>query len=265
MPTMKYTNKSGKRVPSVTTVIGNLGWSSKALMHWAWKLGMESKDYREVRDIACDTGSYVHLAIECHIFGAPIPQEETDKVTFEDTVIADKGLEQYKILESDLALQCLESELPLVSEEFNYGGCPDNIYECDTRKIKVTVDNEAVASYLCSLGIEKPVLLNDTKSSKGIWPGNIIQLGAYNHLIRECTRYRPDGFLIVKFNKNVDDALNDKKMITFIPVPQDLIDRGFEIFKHLLPIHKEKYQFEKAVSALSGYIKKEEETEAKGI
>ena len=41
MPLVKYKNKSGKRLRSVTTIIGNqLGWNKQALIAWYTKLAM---------------------------------------------------------------------------------------------------------------------------------------------------------------------------------------------------------------------------------
>ena len=38
MPTQVYKNKAGKRVSSVTTIIGNLGWNREALMRWVYSM-----------------------------------------------------------------------------------------------------------------------------------------------------------------------------------------------------------------------------------
>jgi hypothetical protein len=251
MPTQKYYNNTGKVVPSVTTVIGNLGWNREALMRWVYSSMKQGVDPYEKRDKACDLGTYIHLCIEHHIYNAPVPEEDTSRMSFEDVLIAEKAVDKYKQLESDLALTCLESEIALVSEEYNFGGCPDNIYQCDTRRIKCTVENEVVAAYLCGLGMEKPVLLNDTKSSKGVWASNIIQLGAYDHLIRESTKYRPDGYLIVKVNKDIDQVIDDINLVSLIPVPKKMIETGWEIFKHLLYLHTIKPSFEKDVKQLT--------------
>ena len=63
MPTQPYLLKSGERVPGTTTIIGRFK-ESGALIHWAWKLGMEGRNYREVRDSAADAGTLAHAMIE---------------------------------------------------------------------------------------------------------------------------------------------------------------------------------------------------------
>ena len=42
MPTIPYRNKEGKRVPGVTTIIGNIGWNTGPLNWWAFNQGMEA-------------------------------------------------------------------------------------------------------------------------------------------------------------------------------------------------------------------------------
>lgn len=48
MPTTIYRNKAGKRLPSVTTIIGGLGWNREALM----RLGLVEHEsrYRSLRE-----------------------------------------------------------------------------------------------------------------------------------------------------------------------------------------------------------------------
>jgi len=60
MPANIYKNAQGKRIPGVTTVISNLGWSKGGLMHWAWEQGINGIDYKETRDKAADTGTIAH-------------------------------------------------------------------------------------------------------------------------------------------------------------------------------------------------------------
>ena len=50
MPTGKY-ELDGRLLPGTTTIIGKFK-NSGALIHWAWKQGMDGIDYRETRDQA---------------------------------------------------------------------------------------------------------------------------------------------------------------------------------------------------------------------
>ena len=75
-------------------------------------------------------------------------------------------------------------------------------------------------------------------------------------MIREATNYRPDGYLIVKVNKDIDQVMEDINLVSLIPVPKQMIETGWEIFKHLLYLHNVKSQFEKDVKQLTENVSK---------
>jgi len=66
MPTPRkgYYNAEGKRLPSVTTVIGKWKDSIEGLLGWANKCGMEGKHHRDVSGDAADSGTLTHLMVE---------------------------------------------------------------------------------------------------------------------------------------------------------------------------------------------------------
>jgi hypothetical protein len=74
-----YVLADGTSVPSVTTVIGR--WKeSGGLIHWAWKLGMEGRDYRDVRDSAASSGTIAHAMVDASIRGIEfIPPKDVDE------------------------------------------------------------------------------------------------------------------------------------------------------------------------------------------
>lgn len=77
-----YRNDAGKRVPSVTTILGLL--DKPGLLYWAWECGVNGLDYRKERDKAGDIGTLAHYLIECKIRGltpdtASYSQEYIDK------------------------------------------------------------------------------------------------------------------------------------------------------------------------------------------
>ncbi|KKL19997.1 hypothetical protein LCGC14_2459870 [marine sediment metagenome] len=86
MGTQPYLNKEGKRIPGNTTILQNLGWKTPGLMHWAWSLGMEGKNYREVRDEAAGTGTFIHSCVDIELAGkfwgypSDMPEEERCKI-----------------------------------------------------------------------------------------------------------------------------------------------------------------------------------------
>src|SRR3954466_9022885 len=82
MPTAKagYYTKDNKRVPSVTTIISKFK-ESGGLIHWAWDLGMQNKDYRQVRDDAASAGTLAHSLVEQWITRQPLAIEGDEDTT----------------------------------------------------------------------------------------------------------------------------------------------------------------------------------------
>ena len=70
MPANIYKNKDGKRVPGVTTVIGqNLGWNKQQLMAWANTMGLDGKHHYDVSEKAATTGTIAHKMVELELKG----------------------------------------------------------------------------------------------------------------------------------------------------------------------------------------------------
>ena len=67
MPKIDYRNADGKSLSGVTTILGNLGWNSGALIGWAYKRGKEGKSLRDQE--ALDVGSITHLMVEADLRG----------------------------------------------------------------------------------------------------------------------------------------------------------------------------------------------------
>ncbi|GAJ13993.1 unnamed protein product, partial [marine sediment metagenome] len=80
-----YRLADGATIPSVTTILSIL--DKPGLPHWAWELGRQGLDYREIRDAAGRVGTIAHYLIACHLKGEtpdypPLSYlpEEADKV-----------------------------------------------------------------------------------------------------------------------------------------------------------------------------------------
>ena len=182
MPTFNYRTKDGKRVPGTTTVIGHRK-ESGGLIHWAsavtktWVeenlpklqgealtnetvlgfLGeMEKNDYRKARDKAADAGNLAHEMIENSLQGEDPSDVEGPDELFET---AWKGYKAYEEWAQGSKLEIVETETPLVSEQFRFGGTPDAI--------------GMVAGQLALL---------DWKTSNRIYGDYLMQLAAYRHL-----------------------------------------------------------------------------------
>ena len=158
MPRIAYADKAGNKVSGVTTILGSsLGWKTPGLMHWAWKVGSEGKDYREERNKAADAGTLAHACAEAIITGKDLPViPEEHKAKVEGAVSA------FRAWQEQTRLHLVASEIPLVSETHKYGGCIDAVGALDGA-----------------------AMLIDFKSAKDLYPDVVVQVAAYASLWTE--------------------------------------------------------------------------------
>lgn len=180
MPTQHggYYLADGTRVPSVTTVIGKFK-NGDALMNWAWRMGKEGKDYRQVRDQAADAGTLAHAAVDAWIHKKPF--------VFEGEIeIVDRARTAFRaFLEwaEQTRLQATHTELPLVSERYRFGGTFDALLIGNSRA------------------------MGDWKTSGGIYQEYLIQVAAYGILWEENFPDEPitGGYHLLRFDKTYAD------------------------------------------------------------
>lgn len=179
MPTPRkgYFLADGTRVPSVTTVLGRFK-EAGGLIHWAWNLGKEGKDYRSVRDQAGDAGTLAHSMIDAHI------HEQQPVISGDEETIAKatSAFNAYLIWEKSSAMKIGWTERQLVSERHRFGGTPDAFG---------TLHNQ-------------PVLI-DWKTSNSVYSDYLLQLAAYAELIREVEGVEVQGFYLCRFSKENGD------------------------------------------------------------
>ena len=184
-PTGGYKNAAGKRVLGVTTVIGRFK-DSGGLMYWAFNQGKaaergEIEKLYDKRDEAAESGTLAHSMVEAHINGTSISTDEYPDETVQEAMNA---FEAYRSWESMTKLKIVEQEMPLVSEEYQFGGCPDAIGE--------------INGELC---------LVDWKTSNSVYQDYLIQLAAYKQLWEENNpdRLLTGGFHLCRFAKSNGD------------------------------------------------------------
>ena len=122
-PHQKYHLADGTQVPGGSTIC-KIGDDAGALIHWAWNLGREGKDYRKERDKAADIGTIAHFLIEAFLNGfvadlSDYGQEDIDKALGCYNKFVDWWDEQN--------LQKVATEIQLVNEFYRYGGTIDLI------------------------------------------------------------------------------------------------------------------------------------------
>ena len=123
-PHQKYFLSDGKtQVPGGSTIC-KIGDDAGALIHWAWNLGKEGKDYRKERDKAADIGTIAHFLIEAFLNGFVADLEDYDQADI------DKALGCYnKFVDwwEEQNLEKVSTEIQLVNESYRYGGTIDLI------------------------------------------------------------------------------------------------------------------------------------------
>ncbi len=181
MPTQKggYFVQDGTKVPSVTTIISRFK-ESGGLIHWAWKLGTEGKDYRKERDDAASAGTLAHAMVEGWVKSEYVDLGPYDTETIEK---AKRAFSAFKEWADQTQLKVTHSEVALVSEKYRFGGTLD-----------------------CML-VNNKRSLGDVKTSNSIYHDYLMQLAAYGILWDENYPDEPieGGYHIMRFSKDDGD------------------------------------------------------------
>ena len=157
MPRILYRDETGKRIPSVTTILGRMK-DSGGLLNWAWDLGLQGKDLNEERKKAADSGTVAHDMIEGHILGnGPYTVPTQDE---EILAKARKGYQGFLEWQKVTNVTIDVTEVSLVHDYLGFGGT------LDARGRKE--DGSRV--------------LLDWKTSNRIYGDYILQLAAYKYL-----------------------------------------------------------------------------------
>ena len=193
-----YKNSKGEKVPGVTTIIGLLD-KSGPLMHWAWKLGCEGKDYKKARDKAADSGTLCHYLIECDSLEIQLDKEYLKEFTQTDIEKAETGYLAYLEWKKTNIDKILHAEYQGACDK--YGGTIDCIARLKNGK----------------------TALIDYKTG-GVYDSAYYQVAAYEKLSPVSIEEK----MILQINK--EDGL-------FTLHQLGNLDKHFEVFKHLLEIY----------------------------
>lgn len=174
-----YKTEDGTRVPGVTTITGRFK-DAGGLVQWAYQQGLAGKDINETRDDAATAGSLAHDLIERRIHGDITAPVETSNI--EHAAKALNALAQFDRWIASKAIRFTHTELPLVSELYRFGGTLDAV----------------------GIGPGGEVVLVDWKSSNGVYPEYIVQLGGYSLLLLECLAITVSAAVLLRFDKDAD-------------------------------------------------------------
>ena len=196
-------NKKKETVPSVTTVINDLGWNKEALTRWTRNMVEQGQDPDKVRDHAAAVGTLAHALIDGYFTGVPV---DTSLYTPAAQEEAASCFLAFRNWESGHRIEVLGSEVPVISEEHQYGGTVDLIASID-----------GIRSIL------------DWKTGRGVYPEHEIQLAAYGQAWNETHPDEPvAAFHLIHL---------DREAATYRHHCYDDLASSFTIFRHLRAIY----------------------------
>jgi hypothetical protein len=205
-----YKNKNDKRLKSVTTIINScLGFNKSALIGWTRKHCLNGDDSMKLLKEAGRIGTLAHNMIEEYINGGSVCLD--DYTPNEISQAKTSYYSFYKWFE-DNDVEFYETELKLVSEQYQFGGTFDAICEVNG----------------------KLVICDWKTSSSGDYQEYLIQLGAYRQLIKENLNHNIRGAILLRLDKEEKGVYEEHHYKI-----KDL-NWGWKMFKLLLKIQENK-------------------------
>lgn len=177
-----YKDSDGKRLPSVTTIIGRFK-ESGALLYWANNAGLEGKTLDQARIPAATAGTMAHNLVESHLNKRPLPE-----LTGDADVIAKarRAFDAFLTWSEMSRLEVRHTEVSLASATYRFGGTLD--------AIGIINGGNGLA-------------LIDWKTSNSIYADYLYQLAAYKLLWEENYPEHPitGGAHLCRFAKEEGD------------------------------------------------------------
>lgn len=158
MPTQIYKTSDGKRVPGVTTVLGNIGWNRRPLMIWANRLGLDGVDLDSP-----DAKKAADVGTEAHLLGQQWLEAGCPEVVRVVETEAQRAFQSLPVWWRQQKLKVLHTELSLVSQTYRYGGTMDLVAQDEAGRVHII----------------------DFKTGKDVYKEMLLQLAAYGHLYQE--------------------------------------------------------------------------------
>lgn len=199
-----YRNAIGEIIGSVTTILNEL--NKPALVRWANRLGLQGIDSTKYKDELAEIGTLTHYLIMCRMHEE---EPEVDEYSLKQIDLAQECYQKYINWEALNPIRPIMSEVPLISERYQYGGTPDLYALCD-----------------------KDLIIVDFKTNaKGIFDENVYQVAAYENLFIE-NGYRVTRVHILRIGRQDREGFEEKI------VTRSELDAGFEIFLRCNDIYR---------------------------
>jgi len=157
VPIIKYKNKDGERVPSVTTVLGQWGEGAKGLQYWYWKKGQDGIDFNEMPE--AQVGTVAHEMCDADAKGKKF---DASVYPIEYVEQAQKCFENWLEWKKAYKPKIIETEVSLISEKHQFGGTIDCVFQANDK--------------LCIL---------DLKTGKEVYASQVVQIESYKVLWNE--------------------------------------------------------------------------------
>ena len=152
--------KDGKKLPSVTEILGNLGWKYQVLIHWANKVGRQGLTTKEASGDAARVGNIAHDRIEGFLIRRPFERTDEPQDLWDRSTMAFESFRDWWHSENMSGrIEVIETECLMSDPEAGFGGTADLVCLLD--------------------GV--PAIL-DYKTGSGIYPEVAVQLEAYADL-----------------------------------------------------------------------------------
>jgi hypothetical protein len=195
-----YKTADGKRVPGVTTILGEL--NKPALIKWANDLGLDGIDSTKYVDASARVGTLAHYLVQCHLSKVEPDVSEYSQKEYD---LAINSLFSFYEWIKGKDITVIETEYKLVSEKYGYGGT------CDLYCI---IDDE--------------YWLIDFKTGSGVYQEMFFQLAAYWNLLTENNN-RVDKAKIIRIGRSEDEGFEERT----------IVDKTlyWQVFEHTLAIY----------------------------
>jgi hypothetical protein len=196
-----YRNKEKKRIPSVTTIIGQL--AKPQLIPWANGLGLKGIEYKKYMDDVAIVGTLVHEMIQGYFTGGEVDLKEYSQ---NDIERANNSMKSFYNWVSSVEIKPIKNEIKLESDKF--GGTTDMLAE-----------------------INGELNLVDFKTGNGIYDDYFIQLAGYNLMLKE---YKIKKFTIVRVGRDEHDEYEVKSISNI-----DKYEKIFKLLLKIYELKKE--------------------------
>jgi hypothetical protein len=207
-PHQKYHLADGTQVPGGSTIC-KIGDDPSALIHWAWNLGSQGKDYRKERDKAADIGTIAHFMIECMLNNKVADLSDYDEADIAKALVCyTKFLDWWE----GQKFEVVGTELQMVNEAYRYGGTIDLIAKDSSGNF----------------------VLLDFKTSKKINDGYWRQCAGYAQLWNSCIT---EPFKNAKITNHAIVRIGKEEEGDFEVVWKEDLSKEWNVFQHQVNLY----------------------------